>query len=90
MSEPRRTYTIDEAAQKLRIGRNTAYAAAQRGEILKGVASAGAPEGDHVVGESSEESGLARHVGDVPAKFVVAQIGQCHAAQRDGAVLDVI
>ena len=34
MSEPRRTYTIDEAAQKLRIGRNTAYAAAQRGEIL--------------------------------------------------------
>ena len=34
MSEPRRTYTIDEAAQKLRIGRNTAYAAVQRGEIL--------------------------------------------------------
>src|SRR3979490_1230513 len=35
MSEPRRrTYTIEEAGQKLGVGRNSAYAAAQRGEIV--------------------------------------------------------
>lgn len=33
MSQPSMTYTIDEVAVKLGIGRNTAYAAARAGQI---------------------------------------------------------